>query len=85
MGGVCCLVENPKFLRSWMRPTHHPSPLPWGEGTPSTDSDWRNRLVYATAAVAEAKAGSPLRSAPALHRVELNRSRLRRDGGGGKE
>src|SRR5438552_4053307 len=27
----------------------HPGPLPWGEGAPSTDSDWRNRLVYATA------------------------------------
>jgi hypothetical protein len=53
-----------------------PNPLPRGEGAPSTDLDWRNRLVYGTAGGVKAKAGSPLRSAPALHRVELNRSGL---------
>ena len=38
----------------------------------STDSDWRNHLVCTTAVGRGSKAGSPLRSAPALHRVELN-------------
>jgi hypothetical protein len=47
----------------------HPCPLPWGEGEPADASDWRDRLVCTTAGVEEAKAGSSLRSAPALHRL----------------
>jgi hypothetical protein len=73
MGRIGIMLSRNDALGRALPP--HPTPLPWGEGGPSTDSDRRNRLVYGTAGGVKAKAGSPLRSAPALHKVELNRSR----------
>src|SRR5437899_5318070 len=48
---------SPAGTSRWHAP--HPGPFPWGEGALSTNSDWRNRLVYATPAGERSKSGSP--------------------------